>query len=123
MSEASSIALAKRLIAKNGRLVTFQQLAASADPDKPWRSTAPAIAASAQQAAVQIPISGLADLGFELTEAELNSRATAALLTAPGTMDLTLANQVLDGSTYGIEWTKALRPGTLPILFAMGIKR
>lgn len=121
MSLQSSIALAQKLIKKNGRLATFNQLGAGADPTKPWKADAPVIVATVTQPAVFLPLDS--DLGFTLTQDDLEKRATEAILTGVGALDLTLVHQVVDGETYTILWTKILKPGTLPVLYAMGIAR
>lgn len=123
MDYARAAALATKLIAANGRLVTFNQLAASADPMKPWRSAAPVVAASVQQAAVFLPISSYTDIGFTLTEDELNLRATEMVITGPSTLDLTTVHEVVDGEIYGIQYVKMLKPGPTVLLYGMGIKR
>lgn len=123
MSIQSAVALAKRLIAKNGRPVTFNQLGAGTDPTKPWRADTPNVIATVTQPAVFLPVSAADDLGFTLTQEELEKRATESILTATGTMDLMLAHQVVDGSTFAILWTKVLKPGPTVVLYAMGIQR
>lgn len=116
-----SIALAIKLIKKFGRDATFNQLGAGADPAKPWRADAPNVVNTVTQRAVFLPLSN--DLGFTLTQEELEKRATEAVMTAPGALDLTLVHQVVDGSTYTILWTKVLKPGDQVVLYAMGIAR
>lgn len=122
----SAVALAKRLIQKKGRTVSFLQLDGTpADPDKPWQGAGtPAIAAQVTQRAVFLPISSADDLGFTLDKDELNTRRNELLLVAPGTMDLTLVHEVVDvDGTFGILWIKVLRPGDAVVLYAMGLKQ
>lgn len=117
-----AVALALRLIKKFGRPTTFNQLGAGADPTKPWRADAPNVVNTVTQPAVFVSMA-LKDLGFDLTQEELEKRATEAILTAPGVIDLTLVHQVVDGPTYSILWVKVLKPGPVPVLYAMGIAR
>lgn len=116
-------ALAKKLIEKNGRTVTFRQLAASTDPAKPWRTDAPAVAASATQKAAFVSLSSR-HLGIELTQDQLNLRANELVLAGTSTLDLLQMNQIVDGTeTFAIEWVQTVKPGDVALFYAFGIKR
>jgi len=119
----NAIALALRLIAKFGRPVTFNQLGGGTDPATPWKADAPSVVTTITQPAVFLPISAVDDLGLTLTAEQLEKRASESVLTATGAMDLSLAHQLVDGSTYTILWTKVLKPGPDVVLYAMGIAR
>lgn len=118
----NSVALAIRLIKKFGRPVTFNQLGGASDPATPWKATAPSVVSTVTQPAVFVSLS-LKDFGFDLTQEDLEKRATEALLTAPGTMDLVQAHQIVDDVAYTILWVKVLKPGDAVVLYAMGIAR
>lgn len=117
----SAVALAIRLIAKKGRMTTFNQLG-GADVSTPWKNDAPAVVNSVTQPAVFVSLS-IKDWGFDLTQEDLEKRATQAILTATGPMDLTLAHQVVDGAVYSILWVKILKPGPAVVIYAIGIAR
>lgn len=118
----SAIALALRLIKKFGRPVTFNQLGTASDPSTPWKSSAPSVVNTVTQPAVFVSLS-IRDLGLDLTQVDLEKRATEALLTAPGTLDLFSVHQIVDDKTYTILWIKALKPGPDVVIYAMGIAR
>lgn len=116
-------ALAKKLIEKNGRLVTFRQLATSADPAKPWRTDAPAFAATVSQKAAFVSLSSR-HLGIELTQDQLNSRANELVLAGSSTIDMLHVNQIVDDTeTFGIEWVQTVKPGDTALFYAFGIRR
>lgn len=129
----SAIAVAQKLIKKFGRTIAFYQLVGTpADPTKPWQgAAAPAQGLTVFRNAVFLPLSGIADLGIELTDEELTLSANEAILVPFGT-DAELG----DGTFYGciddptgngprlnFKWIKILKPGNQIVLYAMGIKR
>lgn len=116
-------ALAKKLIEKNGRTVTFRQLAVSADPAKPWRTDAPTFVATVVQKAAFVSLSSR-HLGIELTQDQLNSRANELVLAGSSTIDMLHVNQIVDGTeTFGVEWIQTVKPGDVAVFYAFGIKR
>lgn len=116
-------ALAKKLIEQNGRLVTFRQLATAVDPDKPWRTDAPEVAASVDQKAAFVSLTAR-HLGIELTQDQLDTRANQMLIAGTSTLDLLQANQIVDGTeTFAIQWVQIVKPGDTLVFYAFGIKR
>lgn len=117
-------ALAKKLIEKNGRSVTFRQLSATpTDPTTPWRTTAPAVAASATQNAAFVSLSSR-HLGIELTQEQLNLRANEMVLAGGSALDMLKINQIVDGAeTYAVQWVQTIKPGDTAVFYAYGIRR
>lgn len=123
MDYARLAALAKKLIEKNGRSVTFIQLAVSTDPAKPWRTDAPAIAASATQNAAFVSLS-TRHLGIELTQDQLELRANEMVLAGGSALDMLRVNQIVDGTeTYAVQWVQTIKPGDTAVFYAYGIRR
>lgn len=124
MDFARAVALAQRLINKNGRSVTIQRLdATAADSNKPWRGAGePTVAQEVPQKAVFLPSSGT-DLGGLVTDDELLKRAEQVCLVA-GDTDLTGFNIISDDSIkWKIEWIQVLKPADVIVLYAIGVKR
>lgn len=116
-------ALAKKLIEKNGRTVTFRKLATSSDPSTPWRTSAPAVSASVTQKAAFVSLSSR-HLGIELTQDQLNSRANEVVLAGTSTIDMLHVNQIVDGTeTFNVEWVQTVKPGDTAVFYAFGIER
>lgn len=119
-------ALAKRLIEANGRTVTFNRLAVSADPAKPWRTDAPVVDSSSTQKAAFVSLSAR-HLGIELTQDQLELRADQMLLAGFSTVDgfdMLRVNQIVDGTeTFVVQWVQTIKPGDTAVFFAYGIKR
>lgn len=119
-------ALAKKLIEANGRTVTFNQLAVSADPAKPWRTDAPVVAHSVTQKGAFVSLSSR-HLGIELTQEQLNLRANEMLMAGASDspdVDMLRVNQIVDGTeTFAVLWVQTIKPGDIAVFFAYGIKR
>lgn len=116
-------ALAKKLIEKNGRSVTFRNLATPTDPATPWRTDAPAVAASATQNAAFVSLSSR-HLGIELTQEQLNLRANEMVLAGASSLDMLRVNQIVDGpDTYAVQWVQTIKPGDTAVFYAYGIRR
>lgn len=119
--------LARELIDENGRSVTFQELASTpADANKPWAGAGvPTVMTTVSAFAVFLPDSG-SGLGLQLEDDELFKSAEQVLLVAPpaGGEDLSTFHAVLDdGVRWRITVAKVLKPGPIPVLYAMGVAR
>lgn len=120
------LALARELIAADGRLVTFSKLDGTAsDPAKPWWGPgAPTLAASVSAYAVFLPDG--AGFGKMIEDNELFKSSEQMLLVAPPTSGEVLGDYhvVQDG---GVRWkiniVKELKPADLTVLYAMGVSR
>ena len=126
MDYARAVALAQRLITKNGRAITVQQLGSiPADVTKPWKGAAnPTVVNSVETVGVFVPHAGSEDLGKFLVDEELLKRVEQVVLIAGGGTDLTTYQQVLDeGSVWKIDWIRGLKPGSVTVLYAVGVKR
>lgn len=129
----SAIAVAQRLIKKFGRQVALYQLVSTpADVNKPWQGAGtPAQGLIVFRNAVFLPLSGLADLGIQLTDEELTLCANEAILVPFGTDadvgDGTFFGCIDDpngnGPRFNFLWIKILKPGPQIVMYAMGIKR
>lgn len=131
------LALARRLIAKEGRSVTFGKLATtSADAARPWKGPArtaglsPPLTNEVTTIAVFLPggggFSGYSDFGKLITDNDLFKNAEQLLLVAPPASggDLSGYNVVVDGSVrWKIDAIKELKPADLTVLFAMAVNR
>ncbi len=123
----SVINLANRLIATNGRSVQFvKEVQAVADAAKPWRSTASDATDEVQTLnAVFVPDG--AGLGFDAADTDLFRDATQIAIVAPelgATYELDTYHQVVEAN--GRQWrysgVKKLQPGTVPLLYIIGMK-
>lgn len=124
---ARQVALAQRLIEKNGRGVTFQRFSATAaDPDKPWKGPGvPTVAQSQATSAVFLPANGAMDLGSLGIDKELLKRVEQVCLVAgiDGT-DLSAFTAILDGSSrFKIDWFRGLKPSDATVLYVFGVSR
>jgi hypothetical protein len=127
MDYARAVALAQRLIDKNGRTITIDQLSSvPVDANKPWKGPAvPTVAATASLKAVFLPVSSASELGLFAKDDELLKRVEqVALIAADGVNDLTAFHRITDvGSFWKVDWTRELKPGPTTILYAIGVKR
>lgn len=126
MDYARAQALALKLIQKNGKEITFQRLdATAADPEKPWKGPgAPTVAQSVDTVGVSLPHASFVDLGFLSVDDELLKRTEQVLLVPGGATDLESFTNVLDqGVRWRIEWVRTLKPATVTVLYAFGVKR
>lgn len=122
------LALARRLIDREGRSVTFGKLdASSADPERPWKTSGnnPAnLTGAVDCIAVFLPDGSGFGKGIE--DNDLFKSSEQMLLVAPPTTgeDLGAHNVVIDGTRrWKINVTKELKPADLTVLFAMGVSR
>lgn len=119
------VALAQRLIAARGRVVTMRQLgAAMSDPSKPWAGTGtPQVITDVNGVkAVFLPVSG-SNLTSVVTDEELLKRVTDVALVAPHEQDLSKMTTIVDGQEKRIEWVQVLKPGDTVCLYVFGMKR
>lgn len=122
----STIELALRLIANNGRVVQFVKNApAVPDSTKPWRTTA-ADEQTVSLPAVFVPAGGTPLFGFEMMEDELFKKAMQIALVAPevgATYDLTTFHQVVEptGRVWRYSGSNKLQPGDTALLYAIGM--
>ncbi len=118
---------ARQLIADTGRLVTLEVLSSTpADAARPWRGpAAPAVASSRQAPAVFVPAQG-GDLGLMVVSDELLKRAEQVCLVGPAAdgFDFAQCTSIQDnGQRWAVQWAQVLRPGGLPLLYALGVTR
>lgn len=117
------IALALKLITKFGRDVVIEKLSAvPADAGKPWNGPAvPTVLTSVTTRAVFVGVEELSSMGVD---EELLKRVTQGCLVPAGATALDDFNSMTDGSVrWGIEFLKALKPGPLTVMYAIGVKR
>lgn len=126
------LALARKLINKDGREVQFLKIQpASADPDRPWKGPArtagdpPPPSHIAVAMAVFLPDG--AGFGKMIEDNDLFKTSDQMLLVAPHddpSVNLAEYQLVEDG---GVRWKinviKELKPADLTVLFAMGVSR
>lgn len=116
--------LALRLIAKNGRDVSFEVLSSTpVDATKPWRGTGTAPTTIGPVKAVFVPFRGF-EFGSVFTDSELFKEVEEICLVAAGQGNLETAHLLSDGGKkYKIEWAQRLRPGDQTVLYAFGVNR
>lgn len=125
-------ALAERLIQADGRLVTVVKLARTpVDADKPWRGDPTPRdmgrpADEFQAYGVTVDTSSLSRFGFYAVDDELVKRAKKAVIIsakAVGNRDLEYYDEVLDidQDRWKVRWAMKLKPGEIPLLFALGV--
>ena len=124
---ARQIALAQRLITKNGRSVTFQRLSATAaDATKPWKGPGtPTVAQTQAVDAVFLPANGSVDLGKLGIDKELLKRVEQVCMVAGITgTDLSTFSTILDSSSrFKIDWYRELKPSDGVVLYVFGVSR
>lgn len=122
-----AVALAQRLINKNGRTVDLLKLdATAADADKPWKGAGtPTTADTYTGKGVFLPVSSLQELGKYLVDEELLKKCDQVAMMAGGAgKDLTTFHQFVDGSVkWRIEWARELKPADITVLYAFGVCR
>lgn len=119
---AKFAALAKRLIDKNGRNVTFKRLSPTpAVPAQPWRGNTTTPTSFGPFKAVFVPFRGFT-FGSEFIDTSLFKEVELICMVAGGQADLETYHLITDSSKdYKIEWTQRLRPGDQTILYAFGV--
>jgi hypothetical protein len=118
--------LAKRLIAKHGRLIELVRIDSPApDPDKPWNGPVggPTDVSLATTMGVMVPFRGN-DFGSLWEDFDLSKVSDEILLVAgmPG-IDLLQAHKIKDSGDRKIEWVQHLKPGDLTLMYAFGVNR
>lgn len=120
---------ARRLILSAGREVTFDILDATAgDSNKPWKgpSSPPQVDATVDAPAAFVPPEG-SGLGKDITDDMLLHRAEQVCLVAPteAGFDFHKVHRVTDddGTNWRVVNAHVLRPGSVAVLFALGLAR
>lgn len=121
-------ATAQRLIAANGRAVTFiQHDQTLSDPAKPWKGPADpraTPASTSNQVAVFVEPFSATELGLSSIQTDLIKRSDQIMIVAAGVVDLSQFQEVLDDGVYWIiTGIETLRPGTTTLLFFVGVRR
>jgi len=122
---SSFVALAKRLIDKNGRSVNIELLSKGpADANKPWRGNAtPATSISTVVKACFVPAT-TEMFGRTIANDDMLAKTDQIALVAQSTSNLENYTSINDGnSRYKIEWVWTLKPGSVIIMYAFGICR
>ncbi len=122
------IATAQRLIKANGRAVTLiRHDETLADPARPWEGPADARVTPSETAAMDavfVQPASAVRLGMTTEQADLVVQSEQIMIVAPGTVDITRFQEVLDEGIYWkITMTELLRPGPTTILGFIGVKR
>lgn len=119
------VALAVRLIEKNGRFVSLQKISGTTvGSPTPWKNSAPAAPTSIVQhvPAVFVPVSGK-ELGSIITDKDMLKRVTQVALIAPHTEDLSEMTEIIDREVWRVEWVHILKPADQICLYAFGLTR
>lgn len=118
MNNDKYIALATKLIHKNGRATKIRKLLTSTG----WKDANDFdLAADRDVIGCFIPASG--GIGADLVTEDLIARVSQVVLVAPVDIDLRLHNVVIDGSySWKIEWVQVLQPAEKPLLYVIGLK-
>jgi hypothetical protein len=119
------VALAKRLIDKQGRTIALQTLSsAAANPAQPWKGpTAPTVSVSVDTKAVFLPASGNDFSSMSVTK-EMLADVTQVALVAPHELPLHEMTTMVDkGKTYKVQWCRVLEPADQVCLYAFGVKQ
>ena len=118
MNNDKYIALATKLIRKNGRAAKIRKLQTSTG----WKHANNFdTAADRDVIGCFIPASG--GIGADLVTEDLIARVSQVVLVAPVDIDLRLHNVVIDGSySWKIEWVQVLQPAEKPLLYVIGLK-
>lgn len=121
-------ATAARLLAKNGRSITF--IAHNVTPGnaaKPWDGPADARATPAStsvQNAVMVEPSSDTQLGLTSMQSDLFKRSEKIFIVSAGTTDLEQFQEILDNGVYWkIDVIQTLQPGSTVVLSFVGVKR
>lgn len=122
-------ATAKRLVAANGRTITFvQNSEVAVDPDKPWGATEEQRTVLVTSAVFVPPNTvrqfGLTALGQGTEFVDLVAFSDYIGIFFPGTVDCRKFSHVEDGAeTFGIIGLQILKPGDVQLLGFVGIRR
>lgn len=128
----SAIALAKRLIDKNGRTVKVQRQTGTTPVDvaKPWLGVVPATSETTVKAVFTTmrelePFVRLASGRETPTRTPTEAGASVALVPASGLpFTIEIEHRIVDGSvTHEITSVEILKPGDAPILYILTLAR
>lgn len=120
MNEAKFVALANKLIKKNGRTATIKKL----KPSQGWKEPVEDFDVTLDRNLPMcfVPASS-GGLGNDLVTEDLLARVSQVALVAPTDIDLKLHNVVIDGGvSWKIEWVQTLRPANEILLYVIGVK-
>lgn len=125
---SSFLELAKRLIGKHGRSVTFYKLSSTiANPAKPWEGAGvPTETGAVNTTAVFLPHAGELELSKVVIDKELFHKAEMFLLVAPPSSGVNLEDYhlVVDSTVrWRIEVIRTVRPASLTVLYVAGVCR
>lgn len=114
-----AIALAKRLIEKKGRLMSFQRVSTDApDPDTPWEVDVIATPKHSARAVV-FPVEQKYVDGTTIRQTDQQMLVAAASLPE----ELTLSFRIQDGGlTYEVVKIEELKPGEQRILYTVFVR-
>lgn len=120
-------ALSKRLIQKDGRLVTLQVVASNATDDtKPWKgSDTDNVVKEYKAWAVFVPPFGR-ELGSFASDDNLLKRSKRNVLIEPIANDIEekiVRIKDSDGTIWNIETCQALKPGSVTVLYSASVSR
>lgn len=118
------VALAQKLIAKNGRLVTVCKLPSKGNSAQPWKNdVAPAPVWSYNVMAVFLPASG-SGLSKILKNKDMLKEVNEVALIAPlDGVALEETSMIVDREQKLLQWVQALQPAEQACLYVMGMQR
>jgi len=119
------IATVRRLLDRNGRSVTIQQLSAvPTDSERPWRgATTPTVAVTRTLKACFVPPTA-DEFGRSIASEDMLASVEQVALIEPSDIELEKFDTILDGgSRYAIKWSWTLKPGSTILLYAFGVIR
>jgi len=126
MDYPSLVLVVQDLINTTGRSIKLQQLGGTAeDADKPWRGTGvPKVIKTISTFGTFVAPTGLDKYGISFISNELLKRCDEVVLVAGAKTDYEGFHQLVDSSTtWRIEWIEKLKPGSVTLLYAIGICR
>ena len=117
--------VARRLISENGRSLTFVKLSATpTNTAQPWDGNSRTSEDTVTVDGTFVQPSSSFLLGITTSQSDLFQKATSICIVAhPATgEDLATYDQVIDGSlTWKIVTVETLQPGSLPVLYFVGL--
>lgn len=122
---STMVATVRRLLDRNGRSVSIQQLGAiAADSTRPWRGAAtPTVAVTRTLKACFVPATA-DEFGRSIANDDMLASVQQIALMEPSDIELEKFDTILDGgSRYAIKWSWTLKPGSTILLYAFGVVR
>ena len=118
----------RRLIAKNGRQVTFVKYLKTGQTNKPWRAEDVTRQVFEEEVTVDVvsaPLGFVAALGFQFAQDDLVHRASNILIAAPPEgVELDTFNGVIDETlNYKIKQLEKLRPADTTVIYGVRVVR